>query len=70
MLNELVEADKLLARIVLSGDAVLCMADARRLMAAAYLEAKEAAEQKPRGDPDAAEQAIAEGRQELVHNQG
>lgn len=70
MLNELVEADKLLARIALSGDALLRMADARRLMAAAYLEAKEAAEQKPRGDPDAAEQAIAEGRQELVHNQG
>ena len=70
MLNELVEADKLLARIVLSGDAVLCMADARRLMAAAYLEAKEAAEHKPPGDPETAEQDETEGRQERVRDQG
>lgn len=70
MLEKLEQADALLASIPLAGAALLRMADARRLMAAAYLEAKEAAEQKPRGDPDAAEQAIAEGRQELVHNQG
>jgi hypothetical protein len=42
MLNELVEADKLLARIALSGDAVLCMADARRLLSTAYMQAKTA----------------------------
>jgi len=70
MLEKLEQADALLASIPLAGDALLRMADARRLMAAAYLEAKEAAEHKPPGDPETAEQDETEGRQERVRDQG